>query len=95
MRRFEWDEIKSQINIKKHNIAFIDVVKIFKRVVLQIEDTRQDYGETRMIGFGYLNERLVIVVFTHREPDIIRIISARKANTREVLYYEQTIKNKL
>lgn len=95
MRKFEWDETKNQINIKKHNVDFMDVVEIFKSVVLQIEDTRQDYGETRMIGFGYLNDRLMVVVFTHREPDIIRIISARKANTREVLYYEQTIKNKL
>jgi uncharacterized DUF497 family protein len=95
MRKFEWDETKNQINIKKHNVDFIDVVEIFKGIVLQIEDTRQDYGEARMIGFGYLDERLMVIVFTRREPDIIRIISARKANTREVLYYEQTIKNKL
>lgn len=42
-----------------------------------------DYIECRYIGFGHLYNRLVCVAYTERYPDIIRIISFRKANNRE------------
>ena len=52
-------------------------------------DYRKDYGEDRMIGIGYIGERLFNVVFVDRDG-IRRIISLRKANLREVKRYAKT-----
>jgi uncharacterized DUF497 family protein len=54
-----------------------------------------DYGETRYIGFGHIQGRLMAVVFTERLPDVIRIISLRKANQREKAFFEREIENRL
>jgi len=52
-------------------------------------DQRHDYGEERIIGFAYIGLRLYCVVFTDRDNER-RIISLRKANSREVKYYAST-----
>ena len=48
-------------------------------------DERMDYGEERWSGIGFLRHRVALVVWTERPHDVVRIISARKANQ-----YEQT-----
>ena len=58
-------------------------------------DTREDYGEDRWIGLGVLDTRVVVIVFTERGEDIIRIISLRKATIYERLQYGKTISNRL
>lgn len=93
--RFEWDEAKRKANIAKHGIDFLDVPEMFTSLMLVGTDTRKDYGETRKIGFGFIRGRLVVVAFTEREPTLIRIISARKANTREKTCYQEAIANEL
>ncbi|WP_460921589.1 BrnT family toxin, partial [Staphylococcus aureus] len=45
--RFEWDESKNQINIRKHGIDFNDVSDIFQHPILSQRDTRTDYDEER------------------------------------------------
>jgi uncharacterized DUF497 family protein len=60
----------------------------------QCVDDRKNYGEVRYTAYGYVNGRLMNVVFTERKPNNIRVISFRKANHREVACYEK-IKNKL
>ena len=92
--KFEWDEDKNQINIEKHHADFNDAKLMFYNDLLVIPDVRFDYNEPRFIGFGYVNGRLMNVVYTERLPDIIRIISFRKANNREKRNYE-TYKNRL
>lgn len=52
-------------------------------------DTRHSYGEDRYRLIGKIEERLFVVVYTPRH-DVIRIISARKANQREVKHYEDS-----
>ncbi len=90
--RFEWDENKNVINIRKHKIDFVDVPQVFKQPVAIDYDDRRDYGEDRWIGLGLLHSVVVVVVFTEPESDTIRIISARKANQNECKrYYEQII----
>ena len=59
---------------------------IFDGDTLTVEDDRRDYGETRFITIGFLQERMVVVVWTARGP-IRRIISLRKANDREQALY--------
>lgn len=53
---------------------------------MDMEDTRSDYGEARMIALCAIGERLYCIVYVDRE-DARRIISLRKANYREVMDY--------
>ena len=54
------------------------------------EDVRKDYGEKRYVVYGLIDNRLHILCFTPTSNGI-RVISLRKANPREVKYYEQEI----
>ena len=82
---FEWDADKAQNNLEIHGIRFEVAATVFldpDRV--QVVDDRFDYGERRLVTYGKIDGRLIVVVFTE-DPDTntIRIISARKANDRE------------
>ncbi len=92
---FAWDEDKRIANIAKHGIDFADVREMFAGPMLVSSDTRKEYGEERQIGFGFVHGRLLVVVFTEREPGTIRIISARKANRREKDYFEKAVADQL
>lgn len=87
------DEIKRQSNLIKHGLDFADAHKLFNHTIWTFEDTKNNYQEKRMCGFSYLHERLLSIVYTERTPDIIRVISFRKANIREVKLYEKYFKN--
>ena len=91
--RFEWDEAKNEFNIRKHGIDFNDVTGVFDHPMLNMPDNRDSYGEERWIGLGMLNVMVTLVVYTERDGDVIRIISARKATKQEAKRYEQAIKN--
>ncbi len=93
--QFEWDEEKNQANIRKHGLDFADAWEIFAAPMLTALDDRDDYGEDRWIGVGLLRSRVVVVVYTERGEDIIRIISLRKALTYERTRYEQALRDQL
>jgi uncharacterized protein len=57
---------------------------------LTFEDRRKDYGETRLIAMAPLGARLHVIVYVERSGER-RIISARRANSREVAFYEREI----
>ena len=59
---------------------------IFEGATITIEDDRRDYGEIRFITVGFLEGRMVVVVWTPRGA-ARRIISLRKANDREQALY--------
>ena len=81
---FQWDENKRKINIGKHRIDFSDVVNIFYDDETIIIEDPEHYNEQRYIALGIDTKcRSVLVVHVYREIDVIRIISARKANKRE------------
>ena len=90
--RFEWDEEKRQTNISKHGIDFIDVPPLFDGVTVLRMDNRFDYGETRFITLGLLNDIVFLVVHTETD-ETIRLISVRKASKYEEKYYYQEIAN--
>lgn len=81
-----WDDAKRALNIEKHGVDFADLGRFGWEDALLFEDLRRDYGETRMIAMGLIGPRLHVVVYTDR-PAGRRIISARKANDREVSVY--------
>ena len=92
---FEWDEEKNRANIQKHGLDFADAWEIFERPMLTALDTREDYGEDRWIGVGFLRERVVVVVFAERSDDTLRIISLRKALKHERTRFEETLRDGL
>lgn len=86
---FDWDANKNKLNIKQHGLGFGSAKQIFNDNLLVIPDLRFDYKENRYIGYGKIEGRLMVVAYTERLPDIIRIISSRKANNRENKIYKK------
>jgi uncharacterized DUF497 family protein len=92
--RFEWDEEKNRENIRKHELDFADAWEIFDAPTLTNLDTREDYGEERWVGVGFLKNFAVVVVYTEA-GDVIRIISLRKALKHERTRFEEALGNEL
>lgn len=86
---FEWDAAKNAGNLAKHGIDFEDAILIFDGPVLESADDRRDYGEARVLAFGVVDDRELAVVYTIRGVRR-RIISARRAHSRERKAYRET-----
>jgi uncharacterized DUF497 family protein len=93
--KFEWDPAKNRSNLRKHGFDFADAEEVFQGLLIVDPDTEVDYGENRWIGLGMIRGRTAHVVFTQPDPQTIRIISLRKATTRERKEYEKAIQNRL
>ena len=92
--RYEWDDSKRRLNIRKHGFDFWDAHEIFDGAMLIRLDTRSDYGEDRWIGLGFLREIVVVVVYTEGgEGHMRRIISLRKALNYERKRFEEHLSN--
>ena len=86
MLELEWDEDKCRSNIQKHGLDFDDARKLDWDNATYIEDRRFSYPEPRFWAFALWNGRLYMVAFCRRGK-MIRIISFRKANPKEVRRY--------
>ncbi|MGA2740094.1 MAG: BrnT family toxin [Bryobacteraceae bacterium] len=85
--RFEWDEAKNRLNRRKHGVDFAVAALVFDDPNHRSEQDRFVNGEGRWQTIGLVNE-LLLVCHTWTEEDVVRIVSARKANRRERnLYY--------
>jgi hypothetical protein len=88
---FIWDENKNQSNIKKHGVSFNEAWTVFKdEFILLYPDEENSYDEERFIAIGEsMRERLLFVCYCEREnAEIVRLISARKADKQEKeIYY--------
>jgi uncharacterized protein len=80
--RITCDPVKRQKTLVDRGLDFKDAAEVFAGPTLEVEDRRQDYGETRIICFGYLRGRLVVVGYTPRGT-ARHVFSMRKANARE------------
>ena len=87
--KYSWNENKRLETIKKRSIDFAIAYDFSWDTASVIADTRSDYGEDRFVATGYIADRLYVMAFTIR-GDIVRIISLRKANDREMKTYEKT-----
>ncbi len=85
----EFDAAKDETNRSKHGVSLEMAARLDWESMITMPDTRRNYGEPRMIGFGTTDKRLHCVDFVHRE-DRVRVISLRKANQREIRWYEKT-----
>ncbi len=87
---FEWDEGKRQSNLQKHGVDFEDIKPVFKGNPIQKIDTRKDYGEERINLIGEVDNEIFFITYTIRNSKY-RIISARRANSRERRKYYQSL----
>ena len=86
----EFDIVKSNLCFERRGFDFEYVAQIFlDDDRLTVEDKRYEYGEKRYNVLGLIGGRLFAVTYTIRAKGVIRIISARKANKREVTRYEK------
>jgi uncharacterized DUF497 family protein len=84
----EYDENKNQENQRIRGISFDLILNFDFEGARVVEDRRKEYGERRYQAIGLIAQRLHVVVFTLRGANI-RVISLRKANSREVAVYEK------
>ncbi len=90
MIRFEWDERKNAINLKKHGVTFQEASTVFEDDnALVIDDPAYSEQEERFIILGFSRQaNLLVVCHCYRSSDsVFRIISARKATTHEADQY--------
>jgi uncharacterized protein len=88
---FEWDRTKAETNLRKHRISFEDAARVFLDANrIETLDGREIYGEDRWKTVGLVEPALLAVIYTIRgSDDVIRIISARKADSYERAKYSE------
>ena len=84
--RIEFDEAKRAETIKARGLDIARAADVLAGATLTVEDDRHNYGEVRFITIGFLDDAMVVLVWTPR-GDACRIISMRKANERERRLY--------
>ena len=88
---FEWDQNKASKNQKKHGVSFTEASTVFGDLLeLTISDPDHSHEEFRFLSVGRsVLGNLLLVSYTERQENRIRIISARKATKHEKRQYEQ------
>ena len=84
---FEWDEAKDRINFTKHGIHFKTAAKVFLDPRRLIREDLEHPEEPRYDVLGKV-EKVLFVVCTCRDRDVIRLISTRLATPMEKARYE-------
>ena len=80
--RVTYDPEKRERTFQERGLDFEDAKLVFSGPTLEVEDTRKDYGEVRIICYGLLEGRMVVVGYTPRGA-VRHVFSMRKANARE------------
>ena len=80
--RINYDPVKREKTLADRGLDFEDAALVFDGVTVEVEDTRADYAERRIICFGSLHGRVVVVGYTPRGA-VRHVFSMRKANSRE------------
>ena len=87
-----FDPAKRERALLERGLDFCSAVEVFNGKLHEIEDTRRDYGEKRMMCFGYLGGRMVVVGYVQR-GNARHVFSMRKANDREQKYYTPLLRH--
>lgn len=80
--RISYDPVKRERTLAERGLDFEDAAAVFNGITVEVEDARKDYGERRIICYGLLAARLVVVGYTPR-GSVRHVFSMRKANDRE------------
>ena len=88
--RFEWDPQKAEANLGTHGVSFAEAVTVLEDDFALTRDDPDADDEVRFVTLGLSSfANLLVVVYVHRRPDIVRVISAWKANKRQREVYEE------
>jgi uncharacterized protein len=77
-----YDPAKREKALKERGLDFEDALLVFEGTTIEVEDKRKDYGERRVVCYGRLEDRMVVVGYTPRGA-VRYVFSMRKANDRE------------
>jgi uncharacterized protein len=80
--RITFDPVKRDKALAERGLDFLDAEMVFEGMTLEVEDIRKEYGEVRVICYGFLARRMVVIGYTPRGADR-HVFSMRKANERE------------
>jgi uncharacterized DUF497 family protein len=84
----EWDADKAVANFKKHGVRFEEAATSLLDPQALAQDDAHSEGEARWVPIGMTaSGRLLTVIYTLRDENRIRLISARKATRKEAGYY--------
>ena len=86
----EWDTVKARANLSTHGVGFPEAVTVLEDEHALTREDPDAVNEQRFVTLGLSGlGNLLVVVYSYRDPDVIRIISAWKANRRQRLLYEK------
>jgi uncharacterized protein len=88
--RFEWDPPKAAANLRIHGVSFAEAVTVLEDDFALTREDPAATTEARFVTLGLSSwGNLLVVVYTYRSADVIRVISAWKANRRQRMRYEE------
>ena len=88
--RFEWDPPKAEANLHAHGVSFAEAVTVLEDDFALTREDPAAVDEPRFVTLGLSDQaKLLVVVYAYVERDIIRVISAWKANKRQGELYEE------
>ena len=86
----QWDPKKAEANLREHGISFAEAATVLVDEYALSREDQDSIGEQRFVSLGMSGTgALLVVVYTHREPDIYRLISSWKANKPQRNQYEK------
>ena len=77
-----YDPSKRARTFAERGLDFEDAALVFAGTTVELVDDRQNYGELRIVCYGLLHGRVVVIGYTPRGEDR-HVFSMRKANDRE------------
>jgi uncharacterized DUF497 family protein len=83
-----WDGRTAELNARKHGVTFEEAATVFSDTLALILEGESHPENARIIGES-IAARLLLVVFVERDPDVLRLISARRATRQERRRYEE------
>jgi hypothetical protein len=88
--RFEWHPPKAEANLRAHGVSFAEAVTVLEDDFALTREDPDAADEARFVTLGLGSwGNVLVVVYTYRRPDIVRLISAWKANKRQRTLYEE------
>ena len=85
-----WDPKKAEANLREHGVAFAEAATVLTDDYGLAREDPDSVGEQRFVSLGMSAAgALLVVVYTHREPDVYRVISSWKANKPQRKQYEK------
>jgi len=84
--KVQFDQAKREKTLQERGLDFSRAAEVFEGTHFTGQDKRQDYEEDRFITVGWLDDGMIVMVWTPR-GEVRRIISMRKANDREKTLY--------